>query len=99
MTIDPDDDPDGTARALASQAIANRIAGILAGLPCEVQGAALADIVACWIAGHVGAPDGRPLANYRVEILTEFIELVGALVPFHDRRTRDGQSFTSTGHA
>ena len=99
MTIDPDDDPDGTARAMAAQVVVSRIAGVLTGLPCEVQGAALADLVACWIAGHVGAPDGRQLAAYRVEILTEFIELVGALVPFHDRQTRDGQSFTSTGHA
>lgn len=69
------------SRAVAR--LVERIKPILAGQPPEVQGAALADLLAIWLAGHVyenlpGATDAM-----REALLLAHIEQVRALVPIN----------------
>ena len=55
----------------------------LAGHPPELQGAALADLLATWLAGHVIAGDRDTTLHLRAELLANHIAAVTALVPIN----------------
>ena len=61
--------------------IVERIGPLLGGEPPEAQGAALADLLAIWLAGH--EVPGNPDATHtlRAELLAEHLHLVRQLVP------------------
>lgn len=65
--------------------IAQQMHPLLAGYPPEVQGAALADLLATWLAGHQG-PDAEQL---REELLAQHIEAVRQLVPVNEKMILD----------
>jgi hypothetical protein len=56
---------------------------ILAGHPPEAQGAALADCVALWLAGHHVPGDESATRKMRAELLADFCFCVRQLVPIN----------------
>ena len=63
--------------------LAERISALLHGNPPGVQGAALAELVARFVAGHFNE-DGREASDkVRRNVLHDFVKLVRGLVPFH----------------
>ena len=65
-----------------TEALTRRLYKILAGNSPETQGAALADCVAMWIAGHqTGGDDPKALEQLRERLLAMHCEMVSALVP------------------
>jgi hypothetical protein len=60
--------------------LVNVIRPLLAGEPPSIQGAAIADLLAIWLAGHFagGAAENAAL---RDELLTAHIAVVRALIP------------------
>jgi hypothetical protein len=66
--------------------LVREIGMILHGKPPEVQSAALADLLAMWLAGHVVFHDDRKIdqkatREVRDDALATFIELVKELIP------------------
>ena len=61
--------------------IVNAIKPLLAGHPPEVQGAVLADLLAMFLAGHVG-PDADTV---REDLLWFHIDLVRQLIPVNEK--------------
>ena len=57
---------------------------ILAGEPSMVQGAALGELVARHIAGHVIPNNAKRTAKLRAEMLDMFMDLVEKLIPLAD---------------
>jgi hypothetical protein len=58
---------------------------LFAGKPAEVQGAALADLLALWLAGHVIVGDPKATERVRKEVLAMHLETVWNLVPINYR--------------
>jgi hypothetical protein len=61
-------------------ALVDRIRPILAGQPAEIQGAALADLLAIWLAGHHVAGDENATRKLRAELLASHCIGVRGLV-------------------
>lgn len=59
--------------------VVDRIKPHLGGLPAEVQGAVIADLLAIWLAGHVFRGDPEKTRAYRAELLQAHIETVRGL--------------------
>jgi hypothetical protein len=57
---------------------------ILAGEPPLIQGAALGELVARHIAGHVIPNDREQTAKLRDAVLSAFVALVESLIPIED---------------
>ena len=68
----------------AAEALAKACYPILAGQGFLVQGAALAELVARHLAGHVLLGDPNKTKQLRADILKEFVRTVEALVPIID---------------
>jgi hypothetical protein len=67
------------AKGDESQELVERIAPILSGHGPDVQGAALADLVAMWLAGHRSATlNGKPLTgeDLRKQVFAHFVTAV-----------------------
>jgi xanthine/uracil permease len=77
-------DPDTKAQTIEAQALARTIAPILAGHPPGVQGAALADLLATWLAGHIGSTP-EVTATTRNGLLALHIKTVRALAAIADK--------------
>jgi hypothetical protein len=71
--------------------LAASIRPMLAGRPPEAQGAALADLLAIWLAGHVAS--GLSVKTVTEELLRNHVELVLKLLPINvaDILARKGQ--------
>jgi len=65
-------------------ALVNEIRPLLAGKGPLLQGAALADLVAMFIAGHRGR-DAAETAMRQMEIMVLHIETVGNLIPVNEK--------------
>ena len=65
---------DDSARRAAE--LAATIAPLLAGLSPQIQGAALADLTATWVAGHIVAGNAKATARMRREMLRVHYEAV-----------------------
>ena len=78
MTMKDDD-------AFAPAALSAKLAPLLAGYPAMVQGGALADLLAIWLAGHwcEGEAERHDL---REELLAMHIEKVRELIPVNDEQ-------------
>ena len=61
--------------------MAAAIGKVLAGHPAPLQGAALADCLAMWLAGHHVAGDKHTTRKMRAELLAMHCALVRSLVP------------------
>ena len=74
-----------TRDAKAVQALVRKIAPLLKGKPPEVQGAALADLLAMWLAGHLDRsdPEGEKTALLREATLELHLMAVRALIPIN----------------
>jgi len=66
------------------EAIVNRMRPALAGHPSPIQGAALADLLAIWLAGHIvpGKPAETKAARER--LLKMHVEMVRKLIPVNE---------------
>jgi hypothetical protein len=62
-----------------------RLWPLLSGQPPEVQGAALADLLATWLAGHVVEGDAAATSTLREEMLAEHMHIVRQLIPINSR--------------
>jgi hypothetical protein len=72
-----------TSDVAAIKALVATIRPLLAGNPPEVQGTALADLLAIWVAGHIGDSDDET-GRLRETILAIHSEMVRKLVPVND---------------
>jgi hypothetical protein len=61
--------------------IVERIRPILAGHPAPIQGAALADCVAIWLAGHHVEGDEDRTRTLRAHLLADLCHTIRRLVP------------------
>jgi hypothetical protein len=68
-------------REVAAAAIVDQIAPLLAGKPAGLLGAALADLLAIWLAGHHVAGDEKATRTLRAELLAMHLLAVDSLVP------------------
>lgn len=66
--------------ALAIGELVDRIKPLLAGIPGEIVGGALADLAAIWIAGHVMPNDPIMTSRLRAEILATHVRFIAELV-------------------
>lgn len=69
--------------------LVDRVAPLLAGQPSEIQGAALADMLAIWLAGHIVYGDKRGTDRLRERLLREHLRAVRALVPVNAKAIHD----------
>jgi hypothetical protein len=67
-----------------AEILAQRCFPILAGHPPLVQGAALAELVARHLAGHVLLGDPKQTEAMRTRLLVEFVRVVKDLIPILD---------------
>ena len=67
-------------RAIEALDLVEQIRPILATRDEGAQGAALAELLAVWIAGHTAGPPGQTVHQWREELLQEHIELVRKLI-------------------
>jgi hypothetical protein len=67
--------------AAAVGALVKAITPLLRGFPSEVQGAALADLLAMWLAGHLILGDPKKTEAYRESVLELHLEAVRQLIP------------------
>ena len=66
------------------EAIVMRARAVLAGHPPALQGAALADLLAMWLAGHI-VPGSASKTNAKREALLKMhVEMVCELIPVND---------------
>lgn len=77
---DPPIDRAASAEVIALVAL---IRPLLAGKDPLVQGAALADLTAIWLAGHHVAGDSAATQTVRAELLARHLEGVAKLVPIN----------------
>lgn len=67
------------------QDICGRVSEIFAGKSPEVQGAALADLLAMWLAGHHYEGDIEDTNQLREELLAMHLDMVRKLLPVNAR--------------
>jgi len=67
-------------RAIEALDLVEQIRPILATRDEDVQSAALAELLALWIAGHTAGPPGQTVYQWREELLQKHIELVRKLI-------------------
>lgn len=79
------------ARKTAAEVVrvVERIRPLLAGHQPEVQGAALADLLATWLAGHVVPSDREATEALRERLLAPLLDTVRALVPVNEAMLRE----------
>jgi hypothetical protein len=65
----------------AALALTREIAPHLAGKPPQVQGAALADLLATWLAGHLLPEDRHATDELRAALLERHLKAVRRLIP------------------
>jgi hypothetical protein len=65
--------------------LVERIKPLLAGRPSKIQGAALADLLAIWLAGHVIAGDAEATHELRAKLLEMHVDKVLDLIPVNAR--------------
>jgi hypothetical protein len=64
------------------ETLVEKVSSLFAGKPAEVQGAALADLLALWLAGHV-TPDPETTRQVQEEVLEMHLRAVRQLVPIN----------------
>jgi hypothetical protein len=72
MIPDPDD----------VEALVDAVSPLFVGKPPEVQGAALADLLALWLAGHV-TPDPGTTRQVQEQVLEMHLKAVRLLIPIN----------------
>ena len=79
------DEADPPAMAVATQALVRAASPLFYGQPAPVAGAALADLLAIWLSGHVDA-EGDDVGTSRIRegILQNHIALVRHLLAVND---------------
>lgn len=76
---------DDKAYAQQVEQLCKAIAPLLAGRPPEVQSAALADLTATWLCGHVlEDPEPGEVRQLRAELMANFNRLVGEIARLND---------------
>jgi hypothetical protein len=70
--------------AVEAQNLAEKIGLLLAGHDPEVQGAALADLLALWLAGHIAPGDKKATDEVRRLLLDAHVKAVLELVPINE---------------
>jgi hypothetical protein len=68
------------------EALADRVAPMLAGHAPEDQGAVLADLLARWLAGHIVRDDAAETSRLRGNLLTMHVAAVRQLIPPNARK-------------
>jgi hypothetical protein len=72
--------PDSDAEARAAMALVEVVRPLFAGKSADVQGAALADLLAMWLAGHVMQGDQKATDRLRRRMLEHHLEAVRSLI-------------------
>ena len=66
--------------------LVQKVAPLFADRPAPIQGAALADLLAIWLAGHVVPGQATATENLRADLLVMHLETVAKLVHVNARR-------------
>jgi hypothetical protein len=75
------DDTIGEAAGRIAMRVSQQIQPLLSGLPSEVQGAALADLLSLWLAGHFVVGSSEATDALREAVLAEHIACVRDMIP------------------
>lgn len=67
--------------AKASEELAEQVRPILAGQPPNITGAALANLTATWLAGHVIAKEREMTNKMRESLLRMHVEMIREFLP------------------
>lgn len=73
--------------------LGKRVALELGGNPPEIVLMVLADMVALWLAGHIGP--GKEVTAFRKAALKKFIATVDRLIPINERMILEAMAETS----
>jgi hypothetical protein len=68
-------------RAMESMKLSQKLKRMLEGKPADMQGAILADLLACWLAGHVSPGNDEATEGYRELVLRMHLAAVRELIP------------------
>jgi len=71
------------SRTVLIRQLVEAISPLLAGFEPEVQSAVLADLLAMWLAGHLG--ERQAVAELREQLLAGHIKLVRDLIPANEK--------------
>ena len=76
-----------------AEKVSRQIYELMAGRAPAVQGAICADLLSCWLAGHIVPGDEKATAAARERILKAHIETVRMLIPINEKDSvgRHGQ--------
>lgn len=66
------------------EALVDSLAALLAGRSAQIQGAALADLLATFLAGHIVPGDAAATDAVRERILAVHVDVVRKLVPVNE---------------
>ena len=66
-------------------ALARAVQPLLMGKPAEIQGAALANLMAIWLAKHGMRGDAKAIKHWRDKVLKVHLETVRKLALIHQR--------------
>jgi len=76
------------SKARTADSLAAKIHVLLAGQGADVQGAAIADLTAIWLAGHIVSDNVAATAGLRAEMFKMHEDLIWTLVAHYDDRRR-----------
>jgi hypothetical protein len=85
---EPELDP--AVASLQARAIVLQIKPLLAGIPSEIQGAVLADLLSLWLAGHLAPGNPVETDKFRAFLLDNHIAAVRALIPSSEQELLEG---------
>jgi hypothetical protein len=71
------------AKSAMVEMVVSSIGPLLHGLPPDIQGAALADLFAIWLAGHQGEKPG--IDEYREALIQDWCKTVRDLIPVNEQ--------------
>lgn len=71
--------------ATTALSLAERVRPVLAGNPPDIIGAALADLVAMWIAGHFDTRGAIETAKHREQLIGQWLDTVRQLIEVNEQ--------------
>jgi len=77
-------------RARIADELAAQIHGLLRGQGPQIQGAALADLAAIWLSGHIVLDNTKATGEMRREIFKLHCDMIWQLVEHYDDQRRRG---------
>lgn len=81
---------DSDAAATQARALTLQVKSMLAGLPSEIQGAVLADLLSLWLAGHLVPGKREETDKLREFLIEQHVLAVRSLIPSSEAEILEG---------